>query len=438
MFTQDVDDDAPTVWRTLQSTGCMAESYDVLSDDDRRIVDKWRCQRESLIRKSVQQAVEANLEEEDDGSLYRESTPFVSVLVKSVPDVACGGALLTVWNITDTQLALLKEGDIIKFRNIAVKATKHEGLVQLSARETTPMHGTVYSNEVLTNMGFVRRSPVQLFHHHAISRKLSLGVTVPIQSQQLDIAGFVLKVVQQGPHQHRIYLADESGLISRIDRNGSAEVAGILSSVSENPLENLQPIAFRDVRVMPYDYVENCAVAAFTHNSTFSTRNCFGRLSAMDEECDDAMVACAATALQAGTTIHAISAKDISPVTVAVGRIVGCKHTTTESTSFEIQVDCGSSSLQTWELPFFLIDDALTVVGDECEMVSLPPDKSKACDTRRALQKILMSGGLLLRFVLQEKKKSYEVRQLSAADGHTIAALHSAVQKVAGQRLPRK
>jgi hypothetical protein len=96
---------------------------------------------------------------------------FCQVVAPAVPVRA---QCLTVWNITDTQQALLREGNVVKFSEIlAVKATKQEGLLQLTARETTPMHETVCRKEV----HFVGRfrstgTALRLFHHHALSGEL--------------------------------------------------------------------------------------------------------------------------------------------------------------------------------------------------------------------------------------------------------------------------
>jgi hypothetical protein len=414
------------IFPVVKKIDLIAECCDVFTRDDKRIMEKWRCHRETLIRKQVQQEVDAN--SDDAVSLCRESTPFVKVFVKSLSDIACQGALLTVWNIADSQQALLREGNIVKFRNLAVKATKHEGLLQLTARETTPMHAAEYHKEVRLSAGFVRRSTVPLFHHHTISRKLSRGVPVPIQKQHLDMVGLVLKVVQVSAHQHRIYLTDESGLISRIDRNGIVSATSVLTSLHGSQVENLQSTVFRDVRAMPYDNFENCAVAAFTHNSRLSYQKCSHSSRTLRTESDAAVLGCAAIALQAGTTIHAISCCRLGRVAVAIGRIVAWKYM---ATHVEIRVDCGSTPLHAWELPHFLIEDTFAVI--EHPLVSVSPEKSQRLDSLRVYQKILMTG-VLLRFVLQAKKTSYEVRQLCVADVQSITALHSAVQNVRGQR----
>ena len=419
-----MNDEVSDVFQVMKETELL-ECRDIITPGDEQIMETWRLRRESLIRKYVQEEVGANIQ--DAGSLRRESIPFVTVFVKSLSSSACQGSVLTVWNITDTQQALLREGNVVKFRNLAVKATKHEGLLQLTARETTPMHETVCHKEVHLSVGFVHRSALRLFHHHALSRKLSRGVTVPIQKQYLDVAGLVLKVIQVSATQHRIYLTDESGLISRIDRNGILETTSLPTSLCGSLIEDLQPTVFRDVRAMPYDDSESCAVAAFTHNSSFSSQKCPRGAMPLRTERDDTIVGCAAIALQAGTTIHAISCRRLSPVAVAVGRIVACKFT---ATHVEIKVDCGSSSLHSWELPHFVAKDSFAAT--EHALVSWTPEKSKRLNSLTGYEKGMMKG-LLLRFVLFAKKTSYEVRQVFVADVHSVAELHSAVQKVKDQ-----
>ena len=385
-------------------------------------------QRESLIRNQVQHELDANLD--DIGVMCRESTPFISLFVKSASDGICDGALLTVWNPTERQEAILNEGEVITFRNLAVKSSKRDGLLQLKARESTPMHVAQYGDEAKRSMGFVGRSLATVFRHHAISRKLSLGVPIAFQGQQIDIAGLILRVVPCGTHMFKIYLSDESGIVSRIDRNCGAEVAKTFVSMCDNKMGGLQRIVFRDVCAMPFDYVESCAVAAFTHNSTFSMTNCDCTSMASTTSRDDVLAELVVAAVDAGTSINALTSILRCPVTVAIGRIIGCEENVCVSTRvFNIQVDCGSTTLHSWELPFFLMDDVLTVIGDGWKQTSLSSQKSKRSGNSSGFQRALVASGVLLRFVLQVKKMSYEVRQLSVADGQAISALHLVVRK---------
>lgn len=416
------------MWHALQSEDHRADRCPDLSERERRIADKRIWERESLIRNRVHNEVVANLD--DVGVTCRESTPFISLFVKSASAGICDGALLTVWNVTESQEAVLKEGEVITFRNLAVKSCRRDGLLQLTARESTPMNETQYDVEEKGSMGFVGRSRVTLFSHHTISRKLSLGLPIPFQRQIIDMAGLVLKVVQCSAHQCKIYLADDSGLVSRIERNCSAAVANAFLSMSENSRGALHSISFRDVRVMPFDYVESCAVAAFTHNSTSSTMNCISDAMAVSANRDDALAELVAAASEAGTSIHAMTSSIRCPVTVAIGRIVGCEENACEPISpFKIQVDCGSTTLHTWELPSVLLEDALMAIGDGWKLASVSSRKSERSGTSSGFKRALMASGVLLRFVLQAKKTSYEVRQLSVAHENAISALHLAVQR---------
>lgn len=426
---ENVEDEALTVWDTLQDDGQNSEPRAGPSERDRQIADNWIRQREALIRNRMQNQVEATRDEivVECG----ESTPFISLFVKSATEGTCDGALLTVWNATESQEAILNEGEVVTFRNLVVKSSKRDGLLQLTARESTPMHDAQYDVETRRSIGFVGRSFVPFFLHHTLSRKLCLGVPLPFPAQLIDIAGSIVRVVQCNVHQFKIYLSDDSGLVSRIDRSCSAEVASAFVSMSVNTRGTLQPIAFRDVRVMPYDYVECCAVAAFTHNSSFSTTNRVCASMALTTNHDDELARLVAVAMEAGTSSCAIAEYLSScPVSVAIGRIVGCEKSVRGSTHvFNVKVDCGSTTLHSWEVPSFLMDDVLAVIGDGRRPTSLSFKKSKRSGSSRGFQRALMASGVLLRFVLQAKMTSYEVRQLCIADCHAISALHLMVQR---------
>lgn len=375
--------------------------------------------------------IEANMEVED--SLLRQSTPFVSVFVKSVDDAPCEGALLTLWNPNEQQESLLKEGTIVQFRNLDLKATKHEGVLQLLAREATPMRAVVSPTDMTARIGYTPRSLVPLYHLHVVSKSLSLGKSLPFERRVFDVVGAVLKVTQEGDHHHKIYVTDESGLLLRIDRNGRLESSYILTSVGDKPLENAQhalPMEFRDLHMMPYDSVENCAVAMFTHNSSFGSRNC-SRISELEAAQGDPLLSCATIALQAGTSMLAINGSRGTSIVVAIGRIVGCKSIPNETSCFAIEVDCGQI-LQTFVFPSFLLDEILLLIGEKPQAVTVQPQKEKRYEFSKLLQKLFKAKPLLLRFVLQRKEKEhcYEVRQVSAVDGNALATLHSAIHKL--------
>jgi hypothetical protein len=344
--------------------------------------------------------------------------------VVSASDSSCDGALLTIWNVQESQQALLKEGRVFRFYNLSAKSVKHEGLVQLTARGTFKFHETSFPAERLIKTGYTSRFISLQFHLHVASKKLALGMSIPSRQQFVDIEGLVLNVVTCTENRQSIYLTDASGLVTRIDNVRAVETK-MEATVEATKVH--RPVMFQDLRILPFDYVDNCAVAGFTVNSRIVQK-----ISVISNEkaSEENLVHCAGAALYAGTTIQAIHAREFSATFVAVGRIVGCFCSVNglSSNSLAIQVDCGKGDFVSWDLPLFLIDDVLSMIGDEHDAMSLDPEVAEELDNVKLLQKMFVAKGVLLRFVLQKKDEGYEVRQLSVANENAVAALYFAIQ----------
>jgi hypothetical protein len=131
------------------------ESFEALNDRERSLISRWKHTRSELIRRRVQQEVQAEMEV--DTSLIRDSRPFIRMKVHSLfPSESNEEALLTIWEPNEEQLNPV-EGTAIQFENLSVKSVKHEGLLQLTATGRTPFEQYCVDDETLhQRIGFTK------------------------------------------------------------------------------------------------------------------------------------------------------------------------------------------------------------------------------------------------------------------------------------------
>lgn len=124
------------------------EYHEKLPKEVQRVVDNWKEKRAVMMQDTMHKWVDCTLQ--DDPSLTRTSIPFLRVFVKAYrtysaraqkkrapgngakPLMKNEGAILTTWRISEEQCNLSKEGNVIRVRNLAVKSTLHDGLLQLT------------------------------------------------------------------------------------------------------------------------------------------------------------------------------------------------------------------------------------------------------------------------------------------------------------------
>jgi hypothetical protein len=175
---------APEVWQRLMASASPGDLYEQLSQSDQAIVEKWKEKRDYLLRDMVQKEIEARLE--GDTALCRESTPFIRVFVKSYDTResdavsyavnSCEGAMLTIWNPSEQQIGLLREGHVVRIRNLAVRASKHEGLLQITAGGKTQMDLATSSPIPLASIGYANRFFTNILRVHLTAKKCSAAM----------------------------------------------------------------------------------------------------------------------------------------------------------------------------------------------------------------------------------------------------------------------
>jgi len=395
-----------------------------LSPEDKSLIEDWKQKRGELIGVKVQKEIEAALEK--DASFYRKSTPFVKILVTSVADSKCEGALLTIWNPTNQQFSLLKEGHTIACQNLVVKATRYDGLVQMTANEATPIHDIHFRPS-----NYMPRRFYNIFRVHLSSKKLRDGSALLTQEHYIDTAGIVIRASYTQPTHNKIYLTDESGLILRVETSVTDFSSMLLSApeICLDRFEHRKCIAFYSLQLMPFDNTENCAVAVYTHSSLVKTQDCY-RLKEL-KKISNAVLRCAVFSFNAGTTMQALFRGVEGPNLVALGCIIDYEKTVGDEKNLNILVDCGATYLQHWKLPSCLVEDLLKIIDDEEQLTTFQHTKPISQNLNKILcdwewKKLYASQGALLRFVLQKQPSGHEVRQISVADRDAVSALCSA------------
>jgi hypothetical protein len=431
-----------------------SEFYYELSDDDKRTVEIWRSKRGVLLQSRIQQEVQAKIE--DELSLIRNSTPFVRVLVRSCDrslfdtsrsdnnnndddddDDGIEQAMLTFWSPSEEQSSQLREGAVIRVENLAVR-NNYDGLLQLSVNTRTRITPLPASRDELIALGYCERQYVPFFRIHVCSRQLLQSSRPVNATAEYDFVGVVLKVDEQSSsdgQQLSVYLADKSSLVVRVQcrgKKGLGDSIGLRSSVASQCVEHPRVVAFRDLRILPFDVMDNCAVAEFRATSSIRLQQIEPRTEDLKEWAESAAgrskLQRLAAYMDAGLYLLQ---RPNSPFISAVGYISTFQ---VHSSHLYVVVDCGEAKAQVWAFPFHLLQD---VVLPNCsnEAVSLSDEDEQKASRLKLLGKFSRARGVLYRFLLKRTPQSitsfhpcaFEVCQMSAADPNTIAALYESL-----------
>jgi hypothetical protein len=432
-----------------------SDFYEQLSRCDQVVVDKWKEKRDTLLRGMTQKVIEERLN--SDTAMFRESTPFIRVFVKSyhpfnekkgTEEPACEGALLTIWNPSEQQLGLLREGHVVRIRNLSVRATKHEGLIQLTAGAKTEMESILSSPLLpikLASLGYFNRVFTKLFRVHAIAKKLSANLLLSSPAPEVDTAAILLRISQEGNTGERelLYMADETGLVLRVERDRTSDQDDTFISRSKSAWQNAEnptTVAFRDLRITHFDSAENCAVAVYTQTSCVASKTPrFSELLKWAKSPSGcSLLRRLAACMDSGIPLNQPTSNQTA---IATGYIAGFNIPEISNNShLEIKVDCGMAELLVWDFPFFLLDDVLSLCNIAPEPVSLEREVDEMYAKLKVLGKIFGARGLLLVFSLRRKSNmacedgKYEVRKVKVADSNTLAHVYVTTVKESEQQ----
>jgi hypothetical protein len=389
-----------------------SEFFEGLNADDKVIMSNWREKRSIILRDRLQKEVEAELE--CDTSLIRKSTPFIRLLVQT-QDVAsqeekpykaakCEEALLTIWQPTEDQIGVLKAGSVLQLQNVAVRESKYDGLVQLTANSRTCLEA-LESSVVPTRRSSqsTKRWFQNLFRIHLQSHKLQGSADKNSRLVDVDTVVVLLKVEtldSSADEKLLLYVTDETKLILRI--HCDIVPSGLERSSWEHQSGKegvMRILSLSNLRVLPFDRVENCAVARFCDTSILSKEasNRLDLLRNWAESGGQDTVDNVSHFMDARLSI-----RERHDWLTALGYIVGFK--VESSSSLQIEVDTGGDQLQDWEFPIHLLQE-LVFEGSEVA-VSLCPDEEKRAIALGVMEKLFRARGIIFRFQLRRKPET--------------------------------
>ena len=419
-----MDDDAPDIWKRLIVSTSPDEFFEALDSKEKTAISDWKERRLNILQRRIQEEVVAELE--TDTSLERKSTPFIRIKVASIIPSGkskCDEALLTIWEPTEEQLQALKEGAAIQIQNLGVRQAPYDGLLQLTASNRTQMEAIDISG-FTCNPGFVghrKRQFHSLFQVHAISHKLMMSSDNDFPTTHWpDIDTVVVHVRTIVPSAHsvgeyRIFVTDESQLLLRIhcDETLLSRITNAApkrkSRVANNDDDLYRVLQLCDLRILPFDYEEDCAVARFVDVSSLAVKTSTPRVGMLQRWASFTRKShLQRVSLYLDARLTQWSRTDSL---TAVGYILGLKITSSEG--LHIEVDCGSSfGVEEWELPGPLLQKMILVAGGiEGQQVALSLEEESRFAELGVVGPILRARGILWRFQLHSKAGSTATRE---------------------------
>lgn len=280
----------------MQCSNSPTEYYEKLGTFEKNVVDEWANKRGVLLQNMISRSIEESMK--DDPSVERKSKSYVKLLVKAFSPSSTSTerhtsptAELMIWRVSDDQFDLVKEGSVVRFRNLVVKSRSKCGILQLSANHETPMEALLEqpTDEQLIQSGYSHRIP-RSFIQLNIAAKQQIGVKNDIE-HEFDLVACVVKVSKVSDNTSDAYLTDESGLVVKVRRDHKADNSDPFS-LGNSSLPTV--VAYCNLRVSSFDEDEHCVVAAWQVLSCKSNRLMQDRCEELYSWCnsDDGVKCC--------------------------------------------------------------------------------------------------------------------------------------------------
>lgn len=246
---------APKEWKELMRHPCPDDFLHEVDENSRNKVRNWREKRKHLIAERMRMELEAQFEEHDFDQ--KPSKPFVKFLIKDM-SLTSRQAMLTVWGHSPEQLELLQENSLIRGRQLSVKESRFDDLLQLSGTARTvftvaPPNPPVEPKEKMT----VPKLSRGIFQTNLLSKRC----TGWEKSLPIDVVGIVLHS-EIFHDRHFTYLTDRSGMLLRVESSSFLLEAGA---------PQLTPVLLLSVQALPFDNSGCMGVVAFGCDSTCSS-----------------------------------------------------------------------------------------------------------------------------------------------------------------------
>ena len=416
ILSQEIDEGAPEVW-TKHVIGQDVE-VEALGEEDRIVLAAWMVKRRALLQQRLQEEVEAELE--TDTTLLRKSTAFVRVLVHSAVTIdlkepPLETAVLTVWDPSEEQINLLTEGGVFEVQGLSVQACIYDGFMQLSASGQSPIRRIDHVSHASAKeaSGFEPRRTLSMFHVHAYAHRNSQNA----RWKTFDTVGVAVSPLTPsvgGMPGYELYLTDQSWFLLRVHFEKSPHALLKLRGSD-------RVLALNDLQMLPFDALNNCAVARYTSLSSVARIPSEGlvQLERWKNESPDEIERVSAY-LKARMPLY-----ESSSAGVLIGTIVGL-NPASDGAMLSIVVDCGDSVCEMW-----LPSGFLGAIRDEVEKSpsAILPSEERRLGGMKTLDFLFHAHSILWRFDVTKRPEgnmhSLVVQKVEKADLQTLACLHS-------------
>ncbi|KAG7347764.1 BRCA2 repeat domain protein [Nitzschia inconspicua] len=396
---QEVDQDAPEVWKRVYNSSTPEDMYQTLAESDQEEIARWREHRSTLIQRRIQDEVEAELETHK--SLLRKSAPFLRIKVHSVypRKHKRESGLLTIWHPSEEHLNSLKEGSCVQAFDLSVRDTLYNGQLQLTANKRTIIEALPEDSFSETKeQVFVERRYLSLIDVHMISH-IKAKESEDADPVEFDTVATCFNVTESSKTDEVVlHLIDETCLVLRVHCKSLPYILKVLLGEESGVITSF---ALRDLRLRSFDTHQQCAVAEFTDlSSVISTNDRIEELAFWAENEGSAEVLAASTRLEVGLPEW----EQCEEERVGFGYIMGLRVEEKSQTLY-IQVDCCGFCCQDWELPFSVLQNMVSVDSPGVTSSIHSPSLENRMERLGLLGLILRSRGTLWEFQLRLNRK---------------------------------
>jgi hypothetical protein len=422
------------------------EYYERLGAAETKIVDNWNEKRSALLQSIVSKSISDSLQNVSHSE--RTSLPYVRMLVTAFCNLKQKGrrharteqktAELIIWRVSDEQISRIKEGVVLRMKNLGVKADRN-GRLQLSAKTETQMESLIRepTQYELIQSGYEERRPKSFIRITLMSKKQEPSRL----AREVDVVGCIVKINRLDDNTSSAYLTDESGFVMKIIRTHRAQ--------NNNPfhLGNVDQklpavVAFCNIEVTSFDTREQCAL------SIWSTSSCKAKHS-MRSRCEEIQTWCnSAPGIEhCSTVLDRINARiptcagPFNRFRVCLGYVLGfdeCEPIL-EANGMNVIIDYGEEFPLTARLPFHLFSDVLQLTqsnstADASGVSSVGTEKSfgheEILSNYISLSDYFQRNQTLFHFSLElpsfygDEVQVPLVTGVSIADADTLSRLH--------------
>lgn len=399
-----------------------------MAKDSPTMLDDFDERCSVLLQERVQKEMNSKLEELD--IVCEPSVPFVKALLSSPnSEVPSNDAILTLWRPSSEQLVLLREGSVLRMRNLDPKSARFEGMRQFVGNSCTRMWAV--SNG--SSNSLQRRNSTTLFSVTLASKACWLGAFPGTSNGIVTVVGVVLDIKYcDNDHGWTLYLTDKSHLVLRIQCDDNCEK---FSSFQD---DDFPVVEFHGLRVMPFDNDEGYAVLQYCTTSRFFFKPDSRRARSLMEWSTSRNGFRSLEYLRLYSSMGLQQAVNSDAQTVkAVGFIAGM-HVLLSYPQIAMHIDCGMSIMQRWKLPLAVISSfpASCIDSDLNDTVVLNEKEEWKLTQLTKLGHVYRARKGLFCFSLRRGQCAsligncgveFDIVRISCADTKALASMFSAV-----------